>query len=235
MPHGLPLSDFEAVLFDVDGTLVDSLDMIVLGLGDTYERFTGDRPRPEDLLRSIGRPLHAQFNLFGHEWPREQLEELVAFTIERFRVHEAREHLFEPAVRALRTVHDGGLKVALVTSKTAVELEAFMKRFPGAPWVHATVCASDVERPKPDPQSAKLACQLLGVAPERAVMIGDSVFDLRCARGAGLAAVAVNYGAGRPDVLAAEKPDRIFDTPDNLLQWVESAFLEASCPARRTP
>lgn len=235
MPHGLALASYDAVLFDVDGTLVDSLDMIVLGIGDTYERFSGQRPRSADILRAIGKPLPAQFGIFGHAWSEEELAELTAFAIERFRVHEERERIFPAAIQALRLISDRGLRTALVTSKTKPELEDFMTRFPGAPWVDATVCASDVERPKPDSQSAVRACELLGVQPHRAVMIGDSVYDLRCARGAGMACIAVAYGAGQRDALTAENPDLLLDTPEALLHWAESAFLQPSCRERRLP
>jgi pyrophosphatase PpaX len=235
MPTGLALASLDAVLFDVDGTLVDSLEMIVLGLGDTYEWISGRRPSDADLLRNIGKPLPAQFGLFGHAWSEEELAELTAYSIQRFRVHEERERMFCPAIQALRLASDRGLRTALVTSKTAPELDDFMSRFPGAPWVDATVCASDVQRPKPDPQSALRACELLGVPTHRAIMIGDSVYDLRCARGAGMACVAVAYGAGRPEALAAENPDLLLDTPDALLAWAESAFIQPSCPERSLP
>ncbi|MGV3618334.1 MAG: HAD family hydrolase [Fimbriimonas sp.] len=235
MPHGLTLASFDAVLFDVDGTLVDSLDMIVLGIGDTYERFSGMRPHAADLLRTIGKPLPAQFGLFGHAWSEAELAEMTAFAIQRFRVHEERERMFAPAIQTLRMASDRGLRTALVTSKTTPELDDFMTRFPGAPWVDVTVCASDVERPKPDPQSAARACERLGVQPHRAVMIGDSVYDLRCARGAGVACVAVAYGAGQREALAAEAPDLLLDTPEALLAWAESAFLQPSCRERSLP
>jgi pyrophosphatase PpaX len=235
MPHRLALTSYDAVLFDVDGTLVDSLDMIVLGLGDTYERFSGVRPTATDLLRTIGKPLPTQFGLLGHAWSQDELEELTAYAIQRFRFHEDRERMFGPAVQALRLASDRGLRTALVTSKTTPELDEFMTRFPGAPWVDVTVCASDVERPKPDPQSATRACELLGVQPHRALMIGDSVYDVRCARQAGVACIAVTYGAGQPDVLAAEAPDLMIETPEALLAWAESAFLQPSCRERSQP
>lgn len=233
IPRRLALTDFQAVLFDVDGTLIDSLEMIVRGLGDTHERFANMRPSREVILRQIGKPLTAQFGLCFDEEPSPQaIAEMSAYAISRFEHHEAHERLFPAAVRMLQLCHRQGLKTALVTSKTDVELSAFMRRFEGASAVDATVCASDVLRPKPDPESALRACEILGVEPSRAMMIGDSIYDLRCAQQAGLASVAVAYGAGLRDALLAEEPDLLFETPEELLAWADTAFLETPCPAR---
>jgi len=67
MPDRLSLSKFDAVLFDVDGTLVDSLDMILRGLGDTVERYLGHRPAPTEIRKLVGMPLRLQFEIL---WER---------------------------------------------------------------------------------------------------------------------------------------------------------------------
>jgi phosphoglycolate phosphatase-like HAD superfamily hydrolase len=63
-------------------------------------------------------------------------------------------------------------------------------------------------------------------------MIGDSIYDMRCARGAGVACIAAAYGAALRESLLEENPDMIVDTPDELLKWAESAFLQMPCPER---
>jgi len=233
MPDRLSLSNFDAVLFDVDGTLVDSLEMIVRGLGDTIETYLGHRPAPTEIRKLIGMPLRQQFLAFsGSEPSAEQVTEMSQFALERFEEHKEHETLFDAAVDTLRICHQFGIKTALVTSKNAEELQSFLPRFPGTSYLNATVCASDVHHPKPDPESAYLACQRLGVDPSRAVMIGDSIYDMRCARGAGVACIAVAYGAAQRDTLLAENPDMLVDTPEELFAWAESAFLQTPCPER---
>ncbi len=233
MPKGLSLSDFDAVLFDVDGTLVDSMEMIVRGLGDVFERFKGRRPDRGEILALIGLPLRKQLRLYSDVEPTtEQIDEMVAFTLARFDELAEFESTFPAAIEALKLCHKQGLKTALVTSKCGVELSGFMKRFEGAHYVDATVCSTDVNHPKPNPESALLACERLGVSPSRTVMIGDSIYDLRCARGAGVAAIAVAYGAAERDALLAEKPDAMFEAPEDLLAWTQTAFLVTPCPAR---
>ncbi len=234
MPHGPRPFRFDAVLFDVDGTLVDSIEMIVRGLGDTFEEYFHFRPDDEQIRSLIGMPLSKQYGMYMENPPTEsQVAEMSQYTLSRFEIHRHIEKWFDSAIDALRLCHENGVKTALVTSKNAEELAAFLPNFPGTQFLYETVCASDVSQPKPDPESALLACKRLGVDPSRAVMVGDSVFDLRCARGAGLSCIAVAYGAGSRESLEAERPDELFDSPEELLAWTKSAFLQTSCAERR--
>jgi pyrophosphatase PpaX len=233
MPHGLSTPKFRAVLFDVDGTLVDSMQMLVHGLGDTYEHFLGQRPSRDEILRLCGIPLSSQLRMYQSEEPTpERVGEMTAYALERYEFHAHRESIFPAAVETLRLVHRSGSKTALVTSKNAQELKGFLERFSGAPYVDATVCASDVHQPKPAPESAILACRKLGVEPREAVFIGDSIYDIRCARSADVASIAVSYGAAEREQLASEMPDHLVDTPEELLAWAQTAFLEPTCPER---
>src|SRR5688572_27082874 len=132
MPQGLSLSNYRAVLFDVDGTLVDSLQMFILGLGDTYEHYLGFRPAPEEIQALMGIPLTKQLALYQDTEPsKEKLEEMTAYAIERYAVHEEHETLFPDAVEVLKLCKSQGMKTALVTSKNDTELSGFLKRFSG--------------------------------------------------------------------------------------------------------
>lgn len=213
-----------AVLFDLDGTLADTADVLVDGLADTYEEFTGRRPSREEIARVIGMPLSEQLRLFG--MPADDVELLGrarTFALDRFARHADRTRLFEPAARALALCRDHGLRTALVTSRSREELEDFHRRFPGVR-ADAEVGSSDVVRVKPDPESALLACQRLGVEPTRAIFVGDSIFDAQCARGAGMPFLAVGYGAGRRDELLAFAPMAYADRPEDLLALFTSLF-----------
>lgn len=227
-------SPLKAVLFDVDGTLVDSFPMCIPGLADTYEHFTGTRPSDATLLSIMGIPMKVQMRMFQEVEPDDEtVERMTAYALSRYEVYEHREKLFSPAVEALRILHRAGIKTALVTSKNAVELDAFMNRFVARDAVDATVCASDVIHPKPHPESAIQACSLLGVEPDRAAFVGDSVFDLQCAHGAHLASViAVTYGGGTETALRAERPDWVFPTPDGLLAWANQQVATLCADAR---
>lgn len=215
----------KAVLFDVDGTLVDSLEMLAHGLGDTYEHYLGYRPDRQALTKIMGRSLRSIMSEIRAEGQLEvSIEEMSAFTVTRY---EAKKHLvteFGPAVEALEQCYRGGLGTALVTSKNTPEFESFIRTFRGAPFCKTWVISDDVKNPKPDAESALLACERLGVRPDRSAFIGDSVFDMRCARSAGCYAIAVLYGSGRREDLLAEQPDLVLETPEDVLRWSQQTL-----------
>lgn len=224
MFRGVSLDGKRAVLFDVDGTLVDSTETIVNGLGDAYERYAGHRPSADILKSTIGMPLTDQMRLYQlHEPTSDLLQEIIAYTIESYVIHGASTKGFQSSIDALIHFKESGFKVAAVTSRNALELEHLHAGFPFTAHLDAAICSSDVLMPKPNPECAYLACERLGVEPEEAVYIGDSVFDMQCARQAGIATIAVTYGTGLESALAAESPDLIVRSPEELLAWAREA------------
>ncbi len=221
------------MLFDVDGTLVDSLPMLVRGLGDAYEHFNGQRPADDDVRPLIGLSLREQMKLFRPVPPSSsELDAMCRFAIERFQQYRSMVVEFELAVQSLRLFHEAGVPTALVTSKSEPELQAFLNAFSGSSWVTATVCSSDVAEPKPAPDSAFLACERVGADPARSILVGDSVFDLRCARAAGVRCAAVGYGAGSAEALLAESPDVYLQSPRDLMDWTTQTIYQLPCLER---
>ncbi|HEY3783282.1 MAG TPA: HAD family hydrolase [Fimbriimonadaceae bacterium] len=235
MPKGLSLANFKAVLFDVDGTLVDTMPALVRGLGDAFEHFNGQRPSNGELLSIIGLPLRKQMHMFTDVPVSEAgLEERIEFAVDSFQRYVHLEQEFEAAIETLDLIRSNGYKTALVTSKSAIEISQLAQRVEWVRNVDTTVCASDVTHPKPDPESAFLACERLQVSPSDAVFIGDSVFDMRCAEQAGMKRVAVGYGSGIKEALLNENPDMYFDRPDDLLAWAKESIFRTPCLEGKT-
>ena len=195
--------------------------MIVAGLGDAFEKYGDRRPSDEEILSLIGTPLTHQMTLFGcSPQSDEELEEMIDYTIERYEVNSHLEYEFVEAVQSLIMAQENGIQIALVTSRNTKELRNLSERFSAWKYVDLAVCASDVTHPKPHAESAIVAMERLGVKPEESVLVGDSIYDLRCAKSAGIRCGAALYGAGKKEDLLAEAPDLIFTTPKDLLEWV---------------
>lgn len=225
---------FEAVLFDIDGTLVDSIEMVVAGLADMYERYTGARPTDAAMRALMGMPLSEQVKLLpGGEPSPEVAAEMTDYAIDRYAVHEALERPFAPAIEALRDLVAAGVPVALVTSKNARELDDFLARFPDAAHVGAAVSASDVAHPKPAPDPVLLAAARLGVDPGACVFVGDSRFDIASGRAAGATTVGVLYGSGTREELVASQPDFLLGTPEELREWIAAHVAPDAAPKDR--
>lgn len=223
MPPAIFPDRIEAVLFDVDGTLVNTVEGAVRGIQDTFVAFGARSFSDEDVRGLMGIPLARQMRIgLGEDMPESVIREAIDYTISRYAVHMAELTLFEPAVAALETCHERGYKTALVTSKNQAEIDHFKLKFRALHCVDTIVCASDVRNPKPSSESGELALARLGADPENAVMIGDSIYDIGCAHSSGIGCVAVSYGATAKDVLQNEQPHVLLETPEALLDWVST-------------
>jgi pyrophosphatase PpaX len=230
------LDSVKAILFDVDGTLIDSIDMVVAGLGDAYEKYTGTRPKDSAIRALIGKPLIEQMRLFGcNPKNNAELEEMMQYTISRYEFHSHLEKEFPPAVEALFACRNAGIKTALVTSRNQQELDELKTSFRGYEVADEAICASHVNKPKPDPESAQLAMKRLGVKPKETVMVGDSVFDIRCAHGASIRSGAALYGAGKAEELLSLSPDFVFEQPSDLFAWISNLIEQQHATEEKHP
>lgn len=211
-----------AILFDIDGTLIDTVDLIVKALDYTYRKHLGVALPREEIRRLIGLPLKVQMRYLDDRVagnaPHEQME---ADEVAYYKAHRDMERVIPEAVGAVRAAYCKGYATGLVTSKNREELRLSLPKLALDDFVDAIVTADDTERHKPAPDPVLKALERLGVAPESAIYIGDTVFDISCGRAAGVQAAAVAWGAHLPEDLRAAQPDYYFETPADLLEWIE--------------
>ena len=197
-----------AVLFDFDGTLVDTTEMIHQSMKHATSSVLGreDIPR-ETLLANVGRPLPRQMELIDAE--------NAELLLEAYRSHHEQHHdtligEFPGVEESLARLGSAGIKVAVVTSKRRLSVEMALKNFPGLRnVVDRFVTLEDTAEHKPNPEPLLRALELLGVSKERAAYVGDSPFDVEAAKAAGLASVAVSWGAFSEDRLREAEPDHL--------------------------
>jgi pyrophosphatase PpaX len=198
-----------AVLFDFDGTLVDTTEMIHQSMRHATSSVLGreDIPR-ETLLANVGQPLPRQMELLDTENAEPLLE---AYRSHHERHHDALIREFPGVEESLGRLGSAGIKVAVVTSKRRPSVEMALGIFPGLRnVVDRFVTLEDTTHHKPHPEPLLRALQLLGGIPrERAAYVGDSPFDVQAAKAAGLTSVAVSWGAFSEDALRASEPDHL--------------------------
>jgi pyrophosphatase PpaX len=229
---------FEAVLFDLDGTLIDSIRLILDSFHHTL-RAHGKPPQSDaELLVHVGTPLATHLAHYSSRSGTASAVEAsageVQAMVDTYRAWNHAQHdqlvrAFDGAVAAVDTLAALGFPLGVVTSKqrtSAVRgLEvAWYCRQPGdlAPF-QLLVGADDVLKHKPDPLPLLVALQRLGVPPSRAAYVGDSPHDLAAARAAGMSAVAVGWGPfGRP-ALAAVGYDHWVERPLDLVRLAQGA------------
>lgn len=218
-----PTPPIRAILFDIDGTLIDTVDLIVQSLGYTFKKHTGIDLNRSELRRLIGLPIAIQMHYLDDKITQPvDYEAMEKDDIGFYETHKQLERVIPEAVEAVRITFSKGIKTGLVTSKNKAELENTMPRLQIDPYVGIVVSAEDSARPKPAPDPVLTAVSHLQVSPEETLFIGDTVFDLTCGRSAGSRVAAVAWGAHLPEDLRAMQPDYFFETPADLLEWIQN-------------
>ncbi len=206
---------FPVVLFDLDGTVIDSGSIILASMRHASLTVLGREIPDAELVQAVGGPgLVEQMRMLDAD----RVDELV----DCYRAHNEPLHaeLTECAgmTDALTTLKRQGRRLGIVTAKRRATVDIAFRYLPLESFFEVVVGADDTERHKPDPEPLLFALDRLGASPEQAAYVGDSPFDIRAARAAGLHSVGVTWGRlhGR-DRLEAEGPDAIVETTEELL------------------
>jgi pyrophosphatase PpaX len=210
---------FRIVLFDLDGTLIDSGPIILASMQHAVSTVLGREIPPEELGLTIGgQGIVAQMTAIDADNADALLE---AYKEHNDGLHETLE-AFDELLDVLPQLKAEGRKLGLVTAKRHRTVGLALDRFPAlASAFDVVVAHEDTERHKPDAEPVRLALQKLGGRPEEAVYVGDSPFDVGAAKAAGVYAIAVGWGGIHPDErLLAEKPDAFVRTPQELLDVI---------------
>ncbi|HEX5802107.1 MAG TPA: HAD-IA family hydrolase [Azospira sp.] len=212
---------FELLVFDWDGTLMDSAAAIVAAIQAACRDLGVDEPPDERARHVIGLGLgdalrHAVPDLAEADYPR---------MVERYRYHYlARDHeltLFAGADELIAELAAAGFMLAVATGKSRLGLDRALKVSGLGPYFHDSRCADECHS-KPHPQMLEELMAAFAIVPERTLMIGDTTHDLQMARNAGVAALAVSYGAHPPEALDALEPLARLQAVAELRQWLKT-------------
>jgi pyrophosphatase PpaX len=204
---------YPVVLFDLDGTVVDSGGIILASMRHAARTVLGREFSDQELLASVGGPgLEAQMAVLAED----RVDELVTvYRAHNEPLHDTLEFCTGMA-DALVTLKEQGRRLGLVTAKRRATVELAFARLPLAGLFEVVVGGDETERHKPSPEPLELGLERLGVSPEGAAYVGDSPFDMQAARAAGMAAIGVTWGRihGRE---ALRDADVVVDTAQELL------------------
>ncbi len=213
--HAMSATVYSTVLFDLDGTLIDSIELILSSYRHTLTVHRGSSPSDDVWLAGLGTPLRAQFRAFTCD------EDEIAAMVATYREHNLANHDAMvrpyPGVRqAVAALHAGGARLGIVTSKTREGARRGLRRCGFDGMFEVLVGADDVERHKPDPEPVRRALELLGARREGVVFVGDSPHDLVAGRAAGVRTAAVGWGPFPPAALEPHEPDHWIREPVEL-------------------
>ncbi|TDD73276.1 HAD-IA family hydrolase [Actinomadura rubrisoli] len=201
----------EAVVFDLDGVLVDSFGVMREAFAIAYAEVVGGGPAPfEEYSRHLGRYFPDIMRIM--DLPLEMEE---PFVRESYQLAD-RVNVFDGVPELLAGLDRDGVRLAVATGKSGPRARSLLDRLGLLGRFRYVIGSDEIARPKPAPDIVVRALDLLGVPAERALMVGDAVTDLASARGAGVTAVAALWGVDDEAALLAERPDAVLRRPSDL-------------------
>jgi pyrophosphatase PpaX len=207
---------FPVVLFDLDGTVVDSGSIILASMRHATREVLGQEFEDHELMQAVGGPgLEAQMAAFAPD----RVDELV-------RVYREHNEPLHDELRAcagmedvLARLHSEGRRLGVVTAKRRATVELAFASVPLGHLFETVVGGDETERHKPDPEPLLLAARRLGADPAQTAYVGDSPFDIRAAQAARMHAIAVTWGRIHDrSRLEPEEPDAVVDSAEELLE-----------------
>lgn len=207
------------ILFDFDGTIADTNDLIIQSWQAVYRARLGHEGKPEEILATFGEPL---YYTMGKVFPDFDIEESVDI-YRSFQKGIFRQAIkpFPGMVDLIKGLKEQGYKMGIVTSRLKQSTFEGLECFGLENDIDEIVTVEDTDKHKPDPEPALICLERLGAKPEEAIMIGDSRFDIGCANNAGITSVLVAWS------IAKEGQDSYYE-PSHVIEKAEEfwALLE---------
>ena len=199
-----PLTGIQCVLFDLDGTLLNTNDLIIKSFQHTLSKHLSLEVTEQDLYPYFGEPLRVTLERFGPELAEEMLRSYREFNNIH---HDQLTTIFPGAVETLEELSRRGVRLGVVTSKITQTAIRGLELFGIRKYFDVVVGLEMTDKHKPDPEPILKALEILDLPPSAALMVGDSPFDILCARNAGVKSAAVAWSVHSKEKLMEERPD----------------------------
>ncbi|WP_456456482.1 HAD family hydrolase [Nitratifractor sp.] len=212
------------ILFDLDGTLIDSTEAILESFAQTFELLGGAVPEVGRIKEQIGYPLADMYRNLGIE--EERIEEYVHAYKEHYRqVHTLKTVLLPGAKEAVEAAA-AFARLGIVTTKTGRYSRELLEHFGLMGYFEVLIGSEDVRRHKPHPEPILQALERMGASKEGAWMIGDTCLDIRAAKAAGVRPLGLSCGYGEEESLRACGA-RCFPDPLSAVEKIKSTTVDA--------
>lgn len=205
------------ILFDFDGTLLDTNELIIQTFEQVLNKHVPGRYTRETILPFLGPTLKETFTLVDPSNAEQMMSEYRAWNLEN---HDRLVQEFDGVSDTLRKLKAQGFKLAIVSTKRNAMVHKGIEQLEVGNIFDVVIGLDDVKNAKPDPEPLLLALEKLGSSPEEAVMVGDNSHDIVGGHNAGVRTVAVAWSAKGETFLQQFKPDYMLQHISELLPIV---------------
>lgn len=188
------------ILFDYDGTLMDTNQVVLQSWQHTFRTLCGREEDPDFIRSTFGEPLVKTMAKLFPDTPVETALDI--YRTYQKEVFTDFVEVFPGMLRLLEMLKQKGYKLGLVTSRTKDTTWRGLEHYGMDKYFDAVITAGDTDKHKPDPEPILMTLSRMGAAPHEAIMVGDTMFDLMCAKNAGVKSVIVDWSV---TMTAAEK------------------------------
>lgn len=208
----------ETVLFDLDGTIIDTNELIIESFLYVLKEHASLDFTREHIIPHMGKTLEKQFSILTG-W--EDVGELcAAYRVYNRKRHDEMVKEFPHVMEVVQRLHEEGYKLGVVTTKIRESTERVLKLFELQSYMGMIITVDDVEHAKPHPEPVLKAMAALGADPATTCMVGDSPADIEAANAAGVVSVAVSWSLKGEQVLSQYHPDHVIHDMRDLYSIV---------------
>jgi pyrophosphatase PpaX len=206
------------VLFDLDGTLIDTNELIISSFLHTLEHYYPKKYKREDVLPFLGPTLRETFEPMD----RDRMDEMIAtYRAYNLSQHDSFVTIFPTVLETIKTLKEKGFKIAIVSTKVSDVVLMGLKLTKLDSYFDVIVALDHVEKAKPDPEPIFNALNQLGSKPEEAMMVGDNYHDILAGKNAGTKTAGCSWSIKGREHLEKYNPDYILEEMADLLKILE--------------
>lgn len=205
------------LLFDLDGTLINTNELIIESFLHTLNKYYPDKYKREDVFPFIGPTLYETFESINPEKMEEMVEVYRKFNHEQ---HDKLVTEFETVFETIQILKEKGFKLGIVTTKIRTTVNMGLKLTKLDQFFDVVVTLDDVEHAKPNPEPIFKALEQLDAKPEEAIMVGDNHHDIGAGKNAGTKTAGVAWSIKGRDYIESFQPDYVLDKMSDLLAIV---------------
>ncbi|WP_312468784.1 pyrophosphatase PpaX [Neobacillus sp.] len=202
------------ILFDLDGTLIDTNELIISTYLHTLEKFYPSKYQREDVLPFMGPTLQEAFSTVDPDRVEEMIVEYRAFNLAN---HDALVREFEGVFETVQTLFEKGYKLGIVTTKRHDVALKGLRLMNLDRFFEVIVALDHVTKVKPDPEPILHALEQLDAVPAETLMVGDNYHDILAGKNAGTLSAGVAWSIKGRDYIAKYEPDYILEKMADLL------------------